>query len=89
MVGVTLAQARYEFVESFRVTAVTVSGFWHSTRKPPLQRFNRPSTNFVLYLEDVFHLEVVFFRKGDFLRGAVVQLNRDTPACAQVLDVPL
>ena len=89
LVGVTLAQARHEFVERFRVTAVAVARLWHSLRKPALQRFNRPASNFILHLEHVFHLEVMFFRKGNLLGLAVEELNRDAPVCSQLLDIPL
>jgi hypothetical protein len=88
-IGVTLAEARHEFIERLRVPAVAVPRLWHSTRKPALQRFNHPASNFVLHLEHVFHLEVMFLRKGDLLGHAIEEVHRNAPVCSHLLDIPL
>src|SRR4029077_1998177 len=89
LVRVTLAKPRHEFVERVWVTTVTVARLWHSWRKPALQRFNCPASNFILHLERVFHVEVTLFRKGCLLGFAIEELNGNAPVCSQLLHIPL
>ena len=73
LVGITLAETGHELVIRFQVAAVPVTGFRHGRRKPSSKRFNYLASDFVLHVEDVVHLEIVFFREMLF---CVIASNR-------------
>jgi hypothetical protein len=83
-----LAEARNEFVVRFRIAAVAVARFRGGWRESAVERLYRAAANFVLNVEYVFERKVMFLGIGDLFRCPIVQLQRDTPARSQFLNVP-